>query len=175
MAALFFPLTLQPVPANSCVLSLFFCCYFLKILQQAFYSLLHRTIQTCYYGYTGEGDTFWSKLHKDILILEVMKEVFLLIASYSCICLWAVPFPVCVKVGSAPPTITHRWLLCDGSARSTSFPLQGGRKHAASTDCSRIPECPACQKQHRKCWQVVQMVLLYVVPYQHLNRHHGFS
>lgn len=72
-------------------------------------------------------------------------------------------FPVYAKSGVFLLTTTHRWVVCDGSTRSTSFPFQGCRRHVASIDFSRIPEGSACQKQCRKHWQIVLMHMGYLI------------
>lgn len=172
-----FPPSLIPEHVNNCILSIFFfCCYFFLILVylgthcntgqywpvatdywQSWQKWRVTTI-TQRYSHIGSNErsglskenSFYSYFVLSIHLPERNPHQKVL-------------FPVYVKSGVFLLTATHRWVVCDGSTKSTSFPFQGCRRHAASIDFSRIPECSACHKQCRKQWQIVLMHMSYLI------------
>lgn len=128
--SLFFPPLLCSLYLPIAAFCHFLCCYFLKILQPVgtpcctgqyrpvTMDILAKVTQMeCDHNYTLIFSSWrqWKRFSCSV------PRIHLPVSSAQ----QKVPFLMGMKVGSVPPTITHRWVVCDGSARSTSFPVQG--------------------------------------------------
>lgn len=104
-----------------------------------------------------------------------MEEVFLLSASYSSTCEQCTAENPIPEEGGKCSSHNHSQMSGHGgSARRISFPVQGVEEMQIPQISAGSLDVQHCQKQHRKHWEIVQIVL-YVVTDLHLNWHHGFA